>query len=176
MTDATVQPEAVDAALAVTVRLYEEERSRAQSLNAKNSTLAGFSGAILALVASFGREMFRVDLGALGETLAPVLFLVSVAALASAGVLALFGALRPRDRYVVEAAEVKALGTSAWLTKGKTAIEGALLTSLGEAFAHDRRLNDMRARYASGAAAALLVGIVATAALASILGFRELGV
>jgi hypothetical protein len=165
----------VGAALAVTVRLYEEERSRAQSLQAKNSTLAGFSGAILALVAAFGRELFRLDLGAFGDALAPVLYLVSIAALASAGALALFGALRPRDRYVVEAAEVKALATSAWLSKGKTAIEGALLTSLGEAFEHDRRLNDERARYASHASAALLVGIVGTAALAATLGLRELG-
>ena len=168
-------PEAVEAALAVTVRLYEEERARGQSLAAKSSTLAGFSGAILALVAQFGRELFKLDLGAFGDALAPVLFLVSIAALAAAGVLALYGALRPRERYVIEPAEVRALATPTWLSKPKVAIEGALLTSLGEALEHDRDTNDLRARYAGYASAALLVGIVGTACLASILGFRELG-
>jgi hypothetical protein len=169
-------PEAVEAALAVTARLYEEERSRGQSLAAKSSTLAGFSGAILALVAQFGRELFKLDLGTVGDSLAPVLFLVSIAALAAAGALALYGALRPRERFVIEPAEVRALATTRWLSRGKLAIEGALLTSLGAALEHDRKTNDLRARYASYASAALLVGIVATASLAAILGFRELGI
>jgi hypothetical protein len=162
--------------LAVTARLYEEERSRGQSLAATSSTLAGFSGAILALVAQFGRELFKLDLGTLGDSLAPVLFLVSIAALAAAGALALYGALRPRERFVIEPTEVRALATTRWLSRGKLAIEGALLTSLGEALEHDRKTNDLRARYAGYASAALLVGIVATASLAAILGFRELGI
>jgi hypothetical protein len=115
------------------------------------------------------------DLGAVGDTLAPLLFQLGIAALASAGALALYGALRPRERYVIEAGEVKQLATAAWLAKGKTAIEGALLTSLGQAFEHDRATNDLRARFAGYASAALLVGIVATAALAAIPGLRELG-
>ncbi len=175
MTDATVEPEAVEAALAVGVRLYEEERQRGQNLASKTSTLAGFSGAILALVAQFGRELFKLNLGAVGDAVAPILFLLSIGALAVAASLSLYGALRPRDRYVIDTAEVKQLATTTWLKMGKPAIQGALLTSLGEAFEHDRQVNDLRARYARQAAAALLVGIVASAGLAAILGLRELG-
>jgi len=175
VSDGALEPEAVEAALAVAVRLYEEERQRGQNLASKTATLAGFSGAILALVAQFGRELFNLDLGAVGDDLAPILFLLSISALALAGALALYGALRPRERWVIETAEFKRLATTTWLKMGKPAIQGALLTSLGEAFEHDRELNDLRARYASYAAAALLVGIVATAALAAILGLRELG-
>jgi hypothetical protein len=175
VSDSTLEPEAVEAALAVAVRLYEEERQRGQNLASKTATLAGFSGAILALVAQFGREVLKLDLGAAGDVLAPILFLVSVAALAAAGALALYGALRPRERMVIDTDEFKNLATVTWLKMGKPAIQGALLTSLGEAFEHDRRLNDLRARYASQAAAALLVGILGTAGLAAIVGLRELG-
>ena len=175
MADDAIEPEAVEAALDVGVRLYEEERQRGQNIASKSATLAGFSGAILALVAQFGRELFNLDLGAVGDVLAPILFLVSITALAAAGALSLYGALRPRDRWVIDTAEVKSLATPTWLKMGKPAIQGALLTSLGDAFEHDRRINDLRARYASYAAAALLVGIVATAALAAIPGLRELG-
>lgn len=175
MSDASLDPEAVEAALAVGVRLYEEERQRGQNLASKTSTLAGFSGAILALVAQFGRELFDVDLGAVGDVLAPVLFLVSIVALALAGALSLYGALRPRERWVIDAAEVKMLATPTWLKMGKPAIQGALLTSLGEAFEHERAINDLRARYARYASAALLLGIVAAAGLAVVPGLRELG-
>ncbi|HEX2126163.1 MAG TPA: hypothetical protein VHF45_06355 [Thermoleophilaceae bacterium] len=175
MTEPAVEPEAVDAALAVAVRIYEEERQRGQNLASKTATLAGFSGAILALVAQFGRELLRLDLGPAGDVLAPIVFLVSIAALAVAGALSLYGALRPRDRYVIDAAEVKRLATPEWLRLGKPAIEGALLTSLGEAFEYDRRINDLRARYLRHAGLALLVGIVTSAGLAAILGVRELG-
>ena len=175
MSETALDPEAVEAALAVGIRLYEEERQRGQNLASKTATLAGFSGAILALVAQFGRELFNLDLGSVGDVLAPILFLVSIVALALAAALSLYGALRPRERWVIETAEVKMLATPAWLKMGKPAIQGALLTSLGEAFEHDRAINDLRARYTRYASAALLAGIVSAAGLAVVLGVRELG-
>src|ERR671924_539008 len=43
-------------------RLVDDERSRGQGLETKTSSLAGFTGAILALTATLGRDLLKLDL------------------------------------------------------------------------------------------------------------------
>ena len=64
-TDAVPNPEAVEQLLGLVQRFMEDERARGQALDAKTSTLAGFSGAILALTATLGAALFDRDLGAI---------------------------------------------------------------------------------------------------------------
>lgn len=170
------EPDSVGESLAIALRLADEERQRAQTLSSKSATLAGFSAATLALVAQFGRELFKLNLGQVGNALAPVFFLASVAALAAAGALALFGALRPRKRIIVTQAAIEDLTTFEWLSKQKWEIQGELLATLVHALIEDRRNSDRRARYTNLATWALLAGILATACLAGTLGLHEVGV
>ena len=82
-------------------RLVDDERSRGQGLETKTSTLAGFTGAILALTSTLGRDLLKLDLGSVGEVVQGGLFAVAVTALAAASVIAVLGVLRPQQRLAV---------------------------------------------------------------------------
>ena len=64
-------------------RLVDDERTRGQGLETKTSTLAGFTGAILALTATLGRDLLKLDLGSVGDVAQGALFALAIATLAS---------------------------------------------------------------------------------------------
>ena len=99
--------ESVSELFRIVQRLLEDERSRGQTLETKTSTLAGFTGAILALTAGFGRDLLRLDLGRGGDVVFAVFFTVAVAALAAGAILAVFGVLRPQQRLAISRAEIR---------------------------------------------------------------------
>jgi hypothetical protein len=166
--------ETVEALLAIVQAVMADERSRGQAIVTKTSTLAGFSGTILALVAVLGRESFKLDLGDVGDPLLGCFFLVSVLTLAAAAALAVGGVLRPMQRHVVETAQVREFGDSRWLAAPKVEVQGNMVVSLGDTLERERQLNDARARLATAATLALLVGLVAVAAQALTLGIDAL--
>src|SRR3954451_20502162 len=95
--------DSLDALLDVVVRVVDDARSRGATITARASTLAGFSGTILAIIAALGRELPRLDVGTVGQPVTQSLFLVSIVALAAAATLALGGALRTQSRILVSA-------------------------------------------------------------------------
>jgi hypothetical protein len=167
--------EAVSAALlAIVERVADDERARAQTLSGKASTLAGFSGTILSLVAALGRELFKLDLGSVGDVAVRALFPLSVVALAAAVTFAIAGVLRPQPRLLISAEQIGEFTTQRWMRATVTEIHGNMIKSLGGMVAQERATNDAKARLTAFAAAALLVGLLAVAAQALVLAAGEL--
>jgi hypothetical protein len=166
--------ESVEALVAVAERLVDDERARSGTLAARASTLAGFAGTILAIVATLGREAFKLDLGSVGDPSMRGLFLVSVCALALSATLAVGGVLRARRRELVDVEAVHEFAEAPWVTKDPAAIKQVWLVSLGETLTRDRENNDHRARLGEAAAIALLVGLLALAGQAVVLGVDAL--
>jgi hypothetical protein len=167
-------PESADALVAIAERLFDDERSRGETLTTRASTLAGFSGTILALVATLGREMFKLDLGAVGNPVVRVLFLLSVGALVAAATLAVGGALRARARELLAVADVRDFPNPPWITAEPVEIKRKWLASLATTLEQDRSNNDRRAKLGQAAGVALLIGLIAVAGQAVALGVDEL--
>jgi len=164
----------ITALLEIVERIVEDEQARGASLTSKTTTLAGFSGTILSVVAVLGRELFKLDLGAAGDPAVRVLFVISVVALATAATHAIGGVLRPQPRQFVAIEQVQELAAPPWISMDPTEIKGNMLTTLGTSLESQRSLNDSRARLADHAAGALLVGLLALAAQALVLAVDEL--
>jgi ABC-type dipeptide/oligopeptide/nickel transport system permease subunit len=90
--------------------------------------------------------------------------------LASSATLAVGGALRGRRRQLVDVGEVREFADDRWVSRDATEIKRIWLVSLSETLGTDRANNDRRARLAEAAAVALLVGLLAVAAQAIVLG------
>jgi hypothetical protein len=173
-TEQEAQEAALAALLAIVERVADDERARGHTLSGKASTLAGFSGTILSLVAALGRELFKLDLGSAGDTAVRVLFPVSVLALAAAVTFAIVGVLRPQPRLAISAEQIGEFTTQRWISATVTEISGNMIKSLGDMVARERLSNDPKARLTGLAATALLVGVLGVAAQALVLSAVEL--
>jgi hypothetical protein len=166
--------ESISVLLEVVKRIFDDERLRGAALSTKATSFAGFSGTILSIVAAFGRETFKVDLGNVGNPTVRVLFVVSVIALAIAVTLAIGGVLRPQPRLLVGSEEIIAFAHPPWTHTDPVDIEGEMLASLGLALEEERSLNDRKAAFTHRAAVALLIGLLAVAAQALVFALDEL--
>jgi hypothetical protein len=167
-TDGQPRVESVAALLAITGRIFDDERTRSATLTAKASTLAGFSGTILALVSVLGRDAFKLDLGSVGDPSLRGLFIVSVLALVSAAAFAISGVLRTQQHLWISTDEVISFAAPRWTCADPVDVEGNMVASLGLALKEERRVNDRKARRTDLAALALLVGLLAVGAQALI--------
>jgi hypothetical protein len=167
------EPESTDVLVAIVERLVDDERSRGATLTTRASTLAGFSGTILAVVATLGREAFKLELGSVGDPALRVMFVASVVALATAASLAV-GVLRAQTRELVNVAVVRAFAGQPWIRKEPARIQQDWLASLGMTLERDRSNNDRRAKAGEAAGIVLLVGILCVAGQALVLGIDEL--
>jgi hypothetical protein len=165
-------PETVDELLKLLYRLVDDERARGQGLDAKTSTLAGFSGAILALTATVGSTLFDRDLGDADIGIRG-LFIAAVIALAVAATLAVGGVLQPQSRMAISLDEVRRFREFPLIAGPKMDVQGQMLTTTIEALVAERRLNDRKAMLTRYAARALVVGFIAVAAMAVTLGATE---
>jgi hypothetical protein len=170
----SAREDSVAALLAVAQRVAEDERARGVALTAKASTLAGFSGTILSLVAALGRAQFDRSVGSVADVILGALFLLSVLALAAAGTFAIRGVLSPRPRFAISARQLRAFAGPPWTSADPVEIDGNMLASLATAVGRDREENDRRATLADRAALALLIGLLAVAGQAVSLGVTEL--
>jgi hypothetical protein len=173
-TPASPRPDSVDALVTVAERLADDERARTTALTTRGSTLAGFGGTILSVVAVLGREAFKLDLGEIGDPLEPILFLTSLAALAFSAALGIGGVLRGRPRHLIETEAVWEFSEPEWEATDPTRIKHLWLGSLGRTLDQDRANNARRAVLIKAAAIALLFGILAVAAQAMVLGIDQL--
>jgi hypothetical protein len=158
-------PEAVEELLTVVRSLTEDERARGQSLDAKTSTLAGFSGAILALTATLGAGLFERDLGDIAPAV-QALFVIAVAMLAGAAALSIGGVLRPQPHLRLSMDEIRRFREFPVIATQRMEIQGQMLATLVEALAAEREINERKARLTQFAARALVGGYVAVAAMA----------
>lgn len=166
--------EPISALLEVVKWIFDDERARGAALSTKATTFAGFSGTILSIVAVLGREIFKADLGNVGDPTVRVLFAVSVVALTTAVTLAIRGVLQTKRRLMVDSEEVIAFASPPWIYADAVEIERKMLASLGVALAEERRLNDSKARFVDRAAQALLIGLLTVAAQALVFAIDQL--
>ncbi len=166
--NAAPNPEAVEQLLGLVQRFMEDERARGQALEAKTATLAGFSGAILALTATLGAALFDRDLGVV-EPVVQALFIAGVVMLAAAAVLAVGGVLRPQPQLSVSTEELQRFPELPLIAASKLDIQGEMLATTVDAIAFERAVNDRKASRTTHAARALVAGYAAVAAMAVIL-------
>jgi hypothetical protein len=158
-------PEAVDELLELVHRLMSDERTRGQTIDTKTSTLAGFSGAILALTATLGAALFDRRLGSIEPALQG-LFVVAVTTLSAAATLAVSGVLRPQPRLSIAIDEIRRFRDFPLIATPKVDIQGQMLATTIDALARERRINDRKARLTQWSAGMLVGGYVAVAAMA----------
>jgi hypothetical protein len=170
VSDQEPSPDAVAELLAMLQRILDDERARGQGLDAKTSTLAGFSGAILALTGTLGPQLFEEPLGAVAEPLVRVLYVLTVAALAVGAVLAVAGVLRPQERLGIATEELERFGQFPLIAAPRIEIQGRMINTMVEALVHERRLNDRKARLTRYTGLFLAIGFAGVAAEALTLG------
>lgn len=141
-------------------RMLEDERARGRNLEAKTSTLAGFTGAILALTAGLGRDVSDLDLGSVGDTVFLGFFLVAVLALAARALVAVVGVLRPQERLGITRSQLRQFSEFPLISTPPVQIQGSMIATLVEAFDAERALNDRKARLTYYAAVGLGIGLV----------------
>jgi hypothetical protein len=168
--EARPNDETVAELLAMVRGMLDDERTRGQGLDGKSATLAGFTGTILALTTTLGAELLDLDLGDVGSTMFECLYIASVLALGFAALIALIGVLRPQPRLALAMDEIRRFSEFPLIAQPPVEVQGTMMNTLIEALAHERALNDRKARLTRVAAAGLAVGFVAVAAQAVTLG------
>jgi hypothetical protein len=163
-------PETVAELLRAARDLLLDERARGQTLDAKTSTLAGFTGTILALTASLGHGLFAMDLGAVGQPVIRALYVLTVAALAISALLSVAGVLRPQARLAIAGSELERFGAFPLIATPKMEVEGRLLNATVEAVLHERQVNDRKGRMTRHAGLTLALGFTGVGLQAIVLG------
>lgn len=162
----------VEEILLVARAAFDDERTRGQGLEGRSSTLAGFTGAILALLTQ-GPNFPRLRPGTVGEALMPWLFLASAVSLVLAALLYL-SVLRPRERLVLDVSATQALLTSTAMSEDRIVVQGRMATTLGRMLQDERTVNDRAARLMELASWTLAVGLICVGAQAVVLGLNAL--
>jgi hypothetical protein len=148
-----------------------DERARGSGLDAKSSTLTGFTGATLALVTGFAKDVLKPDLGSLASALVELFFIATVCALTIAAVLALTGVLRPQARLDIAESELRGFASFPLIAESRMEIQGRLINTFVEALLHERTINDRKARRTRATAVALAVGYLGVASVALTFAF-----
>ena len=161
--------ESVSLLFALVQRQVDDERNRGQGLDTKMSTLAGFTGAILALTATVAKEVFGLHLDALGNAPVRSVYVLAVVALGSAAICAVWIAIRPRPRLVIDETQLREF-TLSMLAAPTVDIQGEMIETLFRVLQHERAANDRKARLGVYAGYLLIVGLAAVAVLAVFLG------
>lgn len=152
--------DSVDQLFQIAQGLLEDERNRGRNLEAKASTLAGFTGAILALTAGLGRDLADLDLGSIGGTVFRGFFLLAVLALGTSAVIAVLGVLRPQERLGIKRAQLRQFAKFPLISTPPVEIQGSMIATMVEAFDRERAVNDQKAKLTYYAALGLGIGLV----------------
>jgi hypothetical protein len=156
--------------LAMVRRMLDDERTRGQGLDGKSATLAGFTGTILALTSTLGAELLDLDLGSVGSALFQALYVLSVAALGVASLVALIGVLRPQPRLALAIEEIRRFSEFPLIAQPTLQVHGTMMNTLIDALEVERALNARKARLTRVAAVCLAVGFASVALQAITLG------
>jgi hypothetical protein len=163
--DSAPRAESVSTLLSMVEDMLDDELQRGRDLDSKMSTLAGFSGTILALTASIATNLLALRISSTAEVVVRSLFVLAVVSLAGAAVLAICGALLPRRRILIATSAVKEFASFPLIAAPRLEIEGQLLRTLIDALEFERSRNDRKARLGRAAGAVLIIGFIAVASL-----------
>jgi hypothetical protein len=159
-------PDSVSTLLSTVQRLFDDELQRGRELDTKMSTLAGFSGTILALTATISKDLLPVHVGSSAEVAIRTLFVLAIVSLAVGAVSAVAGALLPHPRLQIDSSVIREFASFPLIAAEKIQIEGQLLATLTDELDFERRRNNRKASFGRTAGAVLIVGFIAVAALA----------
>ena len=99
--------------------------------------------------------------------------MLSVGALGVASLVALIGVLRPQPRLALAMEEIRRFSEFPLIAQPVIEVQGTMMNTLIDALAHERALNERKARLTRVAAVSLAVGFVAVAAQAITLGIAS---
>ena len=167
-------PETTGLLLSATERVVEDERVRGQILDTKTAQLTGLTGVVLALDATLGRAAFGEKLGSPYETIFPILYLVAIAALATAAIAAVIGVLLPQKTRVFERSQVPEFADGDLVLAEPIPIQRTLIRTYALTVQDETKRNNTKAICLQIAAWALAIGFLAVAGQAGTLGVREL--
>ena len=152
--------ETVEELLRMVQIVLEDERMRGQNLDGKSSTLAGFTGAILALTVGLGQRFHTTDFGDVGDFVVRSLSILSTLALGAAAALAIGGVLRPQGRLLISRRQLKEFAKRPLITTPRVEIQGRMIETLTGALQREREVNDRKAKLTRYAALALVGGLM----------------
>jgi hypothetical protein len=152
--------ESVEQLFDIVQQVLADERTRGQGLETKTSTLAGFTGTILALTAGLGPDLLDLELGRVGQPLFHVFFVAAVVALATSAVIAVLGVLQPKEEMGLTVDQIEAFGELQLAATPPIQIQGRMMGALIIASVRQREVNQRKAFWMFGAAVSLIVGLL----------------
>lgn len=163
-----INSQTVEALLDTTWRMAEGEGGRTDGLDRKASSVATFSSLVLSLTATLGGRLLE----AFSHAWAFGLYLFGLVALIASVVCAV-RALFPEEHITLAMAHLERFPKWSEVRKLPEQVRGETMTTLVEAIAHERRINETKARNVRWAFGLLLVGLGFVVIEAAILGAQE---
>lgn len=168
----TPQPDTVDALLAATVRIVEDERNRGSTADSKAGQLVGFTGVILAIDASLGRDVFDHGISGFYSDLFVGFFVLSLLALVAAAYVAIRGVLRPQSTLAFR--DVPSLAEDDLVLADSIEIKRTLIRTYGRELSEEERRNNRKLEVIDAAALWLMLGVLALACAGATLAARHI--
>ncbi len=168
------QPETVDALLAATVRVIEDERSRGGTADTKAGQLVGFTGVILAIDASLGRDVFDHGISGIYSDVFVGLFSLSLLALVTAAYVAIRGLLSPQETLAFRRADVRRLANDDLVLAESADVKRMLIRTYGDELMSEEARNNRKLDVVNRAALLLMIGVLALAGEGGTLAVQHL--
>jgi hypothetical protein len=153
-------PASVTECLAIMATVSQEQRARARHLDAKTGTLAGFTGAMLALTAVLGNSTLQTEASETATLALRAFFVVTILAFAVSALVALRGVLMPMGHADLKEAQIDAYSDLPKITTPPDQLRETWLATLTLMAISDRKAGERKATASKVAGWALLVGLV----------------
>jgi hypothetical protein len=173
----TGQPNATGVAelLAIASDTVEDERARGRELDTKCGTLVGFTGLILAVVGLLTPVLVKPKLGAVGQPVADVAFVVVIIALLGGVLLALVGVLMPQKYRSLGKRAVADFTRPSVQQHDPLWVHQSMLGALSDILHQDRPVNDCKAKLTKWVAGCLALGFLGMGVVAVVIAFHQFG-
>jgi len=169
------EPETVDALLAATVRVIEDERSRGDTADTKAGQLVGFIGVILAVDAALGRDVFDQGISGVYSDLFVGLFALSLASLVAGAFIAIRGLLRPQQTLALRRADVERFADGDLVLAESIEVKRTLIRTYGAELVAEEDRNNRKLSVVNRAGLLLMIGVFALAGEGATLAVEHLG-
>jgi hypothetical protein len=152
--------ETVDALLAATVRIVEDERSRGQTADGSAAQLVGFVGVILAIDAVLGRDVLDHGISGAYSDLFVAFFAASLIALVLGAFTAIRGVLLPQVTLAFLRRDLTSLADGDAMLAEPIEIKRTLIRTYGEDLVSEEQRNDRKLAVVNRAALLLMLGVL----------------
>lgn len=167
-----LKEDTVEAVLDLVWKLRDDEHERSSSFRSRGVGIAGFAGLIGALTSPVSKDLLGAPLEAPWRTIALIVFVLAMVALAGTVAIVIIGVLRPREGLSLGAAEIREYPTWEVVASDKAMVQGRAMYGLTDALLRQRGRNDGQAKALTWAYRLLLAGILAIVLLGITLGLR----